>query len=72
MKLTIDIKLSREIIEEAVEEGYLTKGSPRDTAEFSDFLGTILNLESGEAFDKLGKWDCVIDHKEVVEYFNGL
>lgn len=72
MKLTIDIELSPEIIKEAIEDGYLDKGSPRATAEFSDLLGSVLNFESGEAFDTLGKWDASIDHKEVVEYLNGL
>lgn len=72
MKLHIEVELNKEIIDNALSEGLIVRDSPKATAAFRDKLEIMLRLRLRNAAEILGKWDFMIEHKEVVEYLNGL
>jgi hypothetical protein len=72
MKLYIEVDLNKEIIDNALTEGLLKRDSPESTAAFRDKLEIMLRLRLRNAAEILGNWNFMIDHKEAVEYLNGL
>lgn len=72
MKLTIEVDFNKEVMESLHAEGFLNATSPENTQELAEAMGEIIDLLGNDILDTMGKRRYYIDHKEVVEYLNGL
>lgn len=72
MKLTIEVDFNKEMMESLYEDGVLNATSPEKTQELAEAMGQLIDLLGNDVLATMGKRQCYIDHKEVVEYLNGL
>lgn len=72
MKLTIEVDFNKEMMENLQEEGVLNATSPENTQELAEAIGELIDLLGNDVLKTMGTRRCFIDHKEVVEYLNGL
>lgn len=72
MKLTIEVDFNKEMMESLYEDGVLNAASPEKTQELAEDMGELIDLLGNDVLATMGKRRCYIDHKEVVEYLNGL
>ena len=72
MKLTIEVDFNNEMLDSLHEEGVLNASSPESTQELAEAIGELIDLLGNDVLKTMGTRQCYIDHKEVVEYLNGL